>query len=319
MMAPDNREQAIADGNEATGKREATMGKGQTKSKSGDTSLLLGAHMSISGSVDRALERGESIGCSVVQIFLKNSNRWVGKPIEAAEAETFRTHLQSSPIRSVFGHNAYLVNLASPKDDLFEQSIAAMVDEIERADLLGVPFIVMHPGSPVGESEAWGLKRISEGVARIFEATAHSKVQLAFENTAGQGSNLGYRFEHLAQLITDAPDKSRVGVCLDTCHAFAAGYEMRTQKDYDATLGALDREVGLAFLKAIHLNDSKKDVGGRVDRHEHIGKGCLGLEPFRFLMNDPRLAAIPKALETPKGDDMHEDVENMAILRGLIE
>ncbi|HNY26493.1 MAG TPA: deoxyribonuclease IV [Candidatus Sumerlaeota bacterium] len=296
------------------------MSKGQARTKSGDSGpVLLGAHMSISGGVDRALERGESIGCTVVQIFLKNSNRWVGKPLEASEAEAFQTRLKSSSIRSVFGHNAYLINLASPKDDLFEQSIAAMVDEIERADLLGVPFIVMHPGSPVGESEAWGLKRISEGVARILAATSPSKVQLAFENTAGQGSNLGYRFEHLAQLIADAPEKSRVGMCLDTCHAFAAGYEMRTQHDYDTTLGALDREVGLAFLKAIHLNDSKKDVGSRVDRHEHIGKGCLGLEPFRFLMNDPRLAAIPKALETPKSDDLHEDVENMAILRGLIE
>jgi deoxyribonuclease-4 len=275
--------------------------------------------MSISGGVDRALERGESIGCAVVQIFLKNSNRWVGKPIEAAEAEAFRTRLKSSSIRSVFGHNAYLINLASPKDDLFEQSISAMVDEIERADLLRVPFIVMHPGSPVGESDTWGLKRISEGVARIFAATPRSKVQLAFENTAGQGSNLGHRFEHLAQLIADAPDPRRVGGCLDTGHAFTAGYEMRTRADYEATIGALDREVGLGFLKAIHLNDSKKDVGSRVDRHEHIGKGCLGLEPFRFLMNDPRLVEIPKSLETPKADDLHEDVENMAILRGLIE
>jgi len=279
---------------------------------------LLGAHMSIDGGTPEAIKRGESIGCTAIQIFLKNSNRWKGKAIGEKEAADFRAGLAASRIRSVFGHNSYLVNLASNRDDLFAKSIEAMVDEIERASALGVPFIVIHPGSHVGQGEEWGLKRIAEGVAEICRRTAAHKVAVAFETTAGQGTNLGYRFEHLAALLDGAPDKARVGVCFDTCHVFAAGYELRDRRRYQETVRALDEIVGLENLLAIHLNDSKGDLGSRLDRHEHIGKGRLGLEAFRNVLNDPRFEDVPKVLETPKGPDMNEDVENLKVLRGLI-
>ena len=280
---------------------------------------LLGAHMSIAGGMALAIERGESIGCTAIQVFLKNNNRWVGKPISAEDAEAYRAGLERSGISHVFAHDCYLINLASPDDELHDKSIRAMIDEVERATLLGVPFIVLHPGSHMGEGAEWGLERIRGAVDRVLEATADSPVRLAFENTAGQGTNLGYRFEQLAALIEGVRDSTRTGICLDTCHAFAAGYDLRARKDYLATLRALDNTVGLERLLGIHLNDSKKELGSRVDRHEHIGQGHLGLEPFRHIMNDRRLAHVPKVLETHKGPDMREDVENMQVLRGLIK
>lgn len=280
--------------------------------------VLLGAHMSIAGGMPTAIERGESIGCTAIQVFLKNNNQWKGKAISAEEAEQFRADLAKSSIRVVFGHDSYLINLASKDDVLYAKSIDAMVDEVERATLLGVPFIVIHPGSHLGEGEEWGLQRIAAGINEVFARTADSKVVIAFENTAGQGSNLGFKFEHLAALREGVKDKARTGFCLDTCHLFASGYDIRDKKSYDATMKQFDAIAGRENLLAIHMNDIKGELGCRVDRHEHIGKGRLGLEAFRLVMNDPHLAKVPKVLETPKDAAMTEDVENMDILRGLI-
>lgn len=280
--------------------------------------LLLGAHMGISGGVHKAIERGESIGCTAIQIFLKNNNRWVSKPYTAEEIASFPRLLAESHIGAVFAHDCYLVNLGSNKDDIFLKSVACMVDDLERCDQIGVPFVVMHPGSHLGEGEDWGLQRVIEGVNEVFARKPSSKAGIAFETTAGQGTNLGSKFEHLAILLAGVKPSARAGVCMDTCHMFSAGYELRDPAGYDATMRHFDEVVGLKHLWAIHLNDSKKPFGSRVDRHEHIGKGSLGLEPFRNLLNDPRMRRVPMTLETPKGDDMAEDLENLAILRGLV-
>lgn len=281
--------------------------------------LLLGAHMSIAGGTPKAIERGASIGCTAIQIFLKNANQWHAKAIGAEEASEFRERMAAGPVHIAFAHDSYLVNLGSPSDPLFEKSVAALTDEVERAALLGVPFVVLHPGAPIDHGEEFGLARISAGLTRVLDATKGAAVRLTLENTAGQGSHLGYRFEQLAAMIEGASDPQRLGVCFDTCHAFAAGYDLRTPETYAETMRAFDAAVGLDRLLAIHLNDTRKDLGSRVDRHEHIGQGMLGLEAFRFIMNDPRLAAVPKVLETPKGEDMKEDVENMAVLIGLLK
>ncbi|MBN1868190.1 deoxyribonuclease IV [Candidatus Sumerlaeota bacterium] len=280
---------------------------------------LLGAHMSIAGGTPLAIERGDSIGCTAVQIFLKSSNRWRAKPIGDDEAAEFKRKLAASGVRIVFGHDSYLINLASPKDALYRKSIDSMTDEVERAARLGVPFIVIHPGSHMGEGDEWGLQRVVEGIDAVFARTPDAQVSIAFEITAGQGTNLGYKFEQIAYLIESVSDRSRAGACFDTCHAFAAGYDLRTPKAYKETMKEFDRVVGLKNLLAVHLNDAKGDLGGRLDRHDHIGKGRLGLDAFRCVMTDPALRDVPKVLETPKGPDMKEDVENMKILLGLMK
>ena len=263
--------------------------------------VLLGAHMSIAGGMPEAIRRGESIGCTAIQVFLKNNNQWKGKIISGEEAGKFRADLKNSSIEVVFAHDSYLINLGSKDDVLYKKSVDAMVDEVERAELLGVPFIVIHPGSHLGEGEEWGLKRIAEGVNEVFARTSKAKAIIAFENTAGQGTNLGYKFEHLATLRDLVKDKSRTGFCLDTCHLFASGYDIRDEKSYEETMKKFDSIAGRKNLLAIHINDIKGELGCRVDRHEHIGKGRLGLEAFRQVMNDPHLANVPKVLETPKG------------------
>jgi deoxyribonuclease-4 len=275
--------------------------------------------MSIAGGTPKAIERGASIGCTAIQLFLKNANQWNAKPIRAEEAGEFRERMAAGPVRIAFAHDSYLVNLGSPSDALFDKSVGALTDEVERAAALGVPFVVLHPGAPIDRGEEFGLARISSGLTRVLDATKGAAVRLALENTAGQGSHLGYRFEQLGAMIQGASDSKRLGVCFDTCHAFAAGYDLRTPETYAETMRAFDDAVGLDRLLAIHLNDARKDLGSRVDRHEHIGQGMLGLEAFRQFMNDPRLAAVPKVLETPKGEDMKEDVENMGMLIGLVK
>ncbi|NQU44147.1 deoxyribonuclease IV [bacterium] len=281
-------------------------------------SPLLGAHMSIAGGVNLALERGDSIGCTAIQIFLKNNNRWVGKEIPEDEAKAFREAWSASEIQSVFAHACYLLNLASNQDALYEKSIAALVDEVERADLLKIPFIVLHPGSTGEETQEWGIARIVEAVNQVCKETSGSKVAICFEGTAGQGRSIGHTFEHLAALLDGVKKKTRACICLDTCHLFAAGYDLREKKAYLDTMKRLDEIVGLERLAAIHLNDSKKGLGSRVDRHEHIGKGMLGPEPFRNILRDRRLLHVPKVLETPKGPDLREDVENLKTLRNLL-
>jgi deoxyribonuclease-4 len=220
-------------------------------------------------------------------------------------------------IRPIVGHTSYLLNLCSPHDDLWCKSIDTLVIELERCEELGVPWLVLHPGAHVGTGEEAGVARMARALGKVHAATPGFRTRLLLETTAGQGTRLGYRFEHLAWLLRQTPAGERLGICLDTCHVFAAGYELRTPDGYAATMRAFDRVIGLERLEAIHLNDSKGELGSRKDRHEHIGKGHIGLEGFRHLLNDARLARLPGILETPKSDDLHEDRENLAVLRCL--
>ncbi len=279
----------------------------------------LGAHMSIAGGVERALERGASIGCDAIQIFLKNNMQWNGRNLTDAEAGRFRTTQTQFGITRVFAHSCYLINLAATNARVRCKSIHAIIDEIERATALGVPFIVMHPGAHMGAGENAGLRPIARGLDDAFRATRTSKVLVALETTAGQGTNLGHRFEHLAEIFQQSKFPERLAVCIDTCHLFAAGYDIRTPRGYATAMKQFDAIVGCKHVVAFHLNDSKKPLGSRVDRHEHIGKGKIGLAGFRSVLRDPRWRDIPMVLETPKSDDLHEDVENLRLLRSLIK
>jgi deoxyribonuclease-4 len=268
--------------------------------------------MSTAGGVDKALERGASIGCSSIQIFLKNNMQWSGPPLKPDEIARFRQ--RTIP---VFAHSGYLLNLASPDATNRQRSIAALVDELERATALGVPFIVMHPGAHMGAGEETGLRTLVASLDEAFAATGKSTVQVALETTAGQGTCLGHRFEHLAYPLKKCRRPSRLAVCVDTCHIFAAGYDIRTPAGYKSVMAEFDHVIGHQHVVAFHLNDSKKPLGSRVDRHEHIGRGLLGLPAFRCVLHDARWAGLPMALETPKSADLHEDVENLRVLRSL--
>jgi deoxyribonuclease-4 len=278
----------------------------------------LGAHMSIAGGVDRAIERGASIGCDTIQIFLKSNMQWRGRRLDPAEAQRFKLRQEETKIQPVFAHSSYLVNLAATNTTFLKMSVAAMVDEIQRADRLGVPFIVMHPGAHMGAGERRGLQRIIRSLNEIFRATRRSPARIALETTAGQGTNLGYRFEHLAEILAQAANPDRLAVCIDTCHLHAAGYDLRTPRTYRKTMAEFDRVIGCKRVAAFHLNDSKTPLGSRVDRHAHIGKGHIGLSAFRCVLRDPRWRKLPMVLETPKNDDLHEDVENLRVLRELL-
>jgi deoxyribonuclease-4 len=281
--------------------------------------MLLGAHMSIAGGVYNAVTAGKKATCDTIQIFTKQSNQWRAKPLTDVEIEKFLQEQKSTGVSVACAHVSYLINLGSPDDALYAKSVDSFKIELERCGMLRIPHLVMHPGSHVGSGEETGLKRIAEALNRIFDQLPENKTTVCLETTAGQGTNLGYRFEQLARIIEMVEDKSRMTVCLDTCHAFAAGYALRDVKEYRATMREFDRIVGLKRLKVIHFNDSKKPFGSKKDRHEHIGKGELGLEPFRNILNDRRLNKVPKILETPKSEDLHEDIENLKILRSLIK
>ena len=279
--------------------------------------LPLGAHQSIAGGTPRAIERGLEAGCRVVQIFVKNSNRWVGRPLERPEARAFRSAARGAKFSRVVAHTSYLINLASPVAELRRQSIGALVEEIERCRKLGIPDLVYHPGAHCGEGEIAGVARISASLDEVFDRTGGARVRILLETAAGQGSCVGHRFEHLRDILGAVRVNRRVAACFDTCHVHAAGYDIVTREGYLETIAAFDRTVGLSRLAAIHVNDSKKPRGSRVDRHEHIGHGTIGRAGFRNLMTDPRLAGIPKFLETPKDDTLVADRRNLAILRRL--
>ncbi len=279
----------------------------------------LGAHMSIAGGVEQALLRGKEVGCEAVQLFTKAPNRWHARAFKPAEVARFVRVQEEVGIAPVFAHDAYLINLASPDNALWERSVDAFVEEVERCHLLGLPYLVTHAGSHKESGEGAGLQRIVEALDLVCERTPEAQVQILLETTAGQGSALCYRFEHLAWIIERAACPERLGVCFDTCHVFAAGYDLRTPEGYAETMAQLDALVGLERVKAFHLNDALKGVGSRVDRHTHIGQGTLGLEPFRMLLNDPRFREHPMVLETPKGPEMEEDRQNLAVLRRLLE
>jgi deoxyribonuclease-4 len=277
----------------------------------------LGAHMSIAGGIELAPVRGGSIGCEIIQLFTKSSNQWAAKLLTQKQVDLFKENLQANKIRTAFAHDSYLINLGSPDPSLHQRSLEAFVHELERAEMLGLMALVFHPGSHMEKGEDDALKKIADSVNEAHQKTPGFKVLTCFENAAGQGTNVGYRFEHLAKLIELAEDKNRTGVCFDTQHAFAAGYDLRTTEGYKKVFDEFDKIVGIKWLKAFHLNDSKKGLGSRVDRHEHIGQGEIGLNAFRCLMNDPRFKALPMSLETPKGPDLKEDVINLGILRSL--
>lgn len=280
---------------------------------------LLGAHMSIAGGVFNAFLHGQAVGCNTIQIFVKSTNQWKAKPLGAEEVEKYHQLQKETGIAPVVAHDSYLINVASQDKALYAKSREALKIEVERCQTLKIPYLVMHPGSHVGAGEKVGLATIAQALNEIFSEVEDKGTKIALEATAGQGSNLGYKFEHLAEIISQVKQNHRLAVCLDTCHIFAAGYDIKTADGYKNTMAEFDKIVGLNRLAAIHFNDSKKGFGSRVDRHEQIGKGEIGKEPFGFFLNDSRLTNVPKILETPKGPDYAEDKINLKVLRSLIK
>jgi len=275
--------------------------------------------MSIAGGVFNAFLHGKSVGCNTIQIFVKSNNQWRAKPLTDEEVEKYHQLQKETGIYPVVAHDSYLINAASQDQTLNAKSRDALKIELERCQTLKIPYLVMHPGSHVGAGESVGLTTIARALNEIFEELEDQGTKIALEATAGQGSNLGYRFEHLADIMGRVKQPNRMAVCMDTCHVFAAGYDIRTALGYKNVMAEFDRIVGLQHLAAIHFNDSKKGLGSRVDRHEHIGKGELGKEAFGFFLNDARLDQVPKILETPKGPDYAEDKVNLKVLRSLIK
>src|SRR5438874_6175553 len=280
--------------------------------------VLLGAHMSIAGGVHMAIERACSINCTAMQIFVKNNMQWFARPLSTDEIREFLDHQQRAQLESVFAHANYLINLAATNPQFHANSLRALAEELIRADHLGLPFLVMHPGAHLGAGEEAGLEKITASIDAIWRVIPKVKTKIALETTAGQGSCLGHRFEEIAHIINTVREPERLCVCLDTAHIFAAGYEIESESGVKKTIREFDRVIGRARLAAIHLNDSKSARASRVDRHAHIGKGEIGLAAFRFIMNDRRFRIIPKVLETPKGKEMKDDVVNLRKLRKLI-
>ena len=275
--------------------------------------------MSIGGGVHTAIERARSIGCTAMQIFVKNNMQWFARPLTRPEIRAFLKHAQRRELLSVFAHANYLINLAATNPQFHANSLRALSEELIRADQLKLPFLVLHPGAHLGAGEEAGLERIIESIDRVLSGIPKIKTRIALETTAGQGSCLGSEFEHLAYIISRVREPQRLCICLDTAHIFAAGYDIGSEEGIRKTFREFDRVVGRDRLAAIHVNDSKAVRGSRVDRHEHIGKGKIGLEAFRFIMRDRRFRKIPKVLETPKGKDLREDVENLKTLRILAD
>ncbi len=282
--------------------------------------LLLGAHVSIAGGLENAITRGESIGCTCIQIFTKSNRQWNAKKITNEQAELFKKTAQSStiPLSRIITHASYLINIGSSNEALAHKSIAALVDELERCDLLGIPYLVLHPGASVDASLEKTLENISKSLDIVFKQFKGSTL-LLLETMSGQGSGVCYKLEQLAQIIKTSHHKARLGVCVDTCHIFAAGYHVDTPEGYQAFWQQFDDLLGLNHLYAIHINDSKGACGSRIDRHADIGKGAMGLPFFTMLFNDKRFFDILKTLETPETDDVMKDyARNMEIIRGLI-
>ena len=280
--------------------------------------MPIGAHMSVSGGLELAFERIRRVDGKALQIFTRNQRQWKAKAISKEEARRFAAAWREWGKYTVASHDSYLINLASPKAETVEKSVTALVLELERSEMLGIPYVVMHPGAHLGEGVEAGLKRFTANLDEVLDrARKAKKVMILIETTAGQGTSLGSSFEEIAFILRESSRPGRLGVCLDTCHIFAAGYDFRTPETYLRTFGAFDEIIGLERLKFFHLNDSKKDLGSRVDRHEHIGRGKIGLKGFKLLLSDSRFLDHPMTLETPKSTDLHEDVENLRVLRKL--
>lgn len=279
---------------------------------------LLGAHVSIAGGVKNAPLNGEKIGCNAIQIFTKNQRQWSAKPYEDEEIKEYFKNLKKTEIKKVVAHSSYLINLASPNEDIFKKSTDALIDDLNRCEKLKIPFEVVHPGSHLGEGIEKGIEKIIKGIDIVFKKVSGSGI--ALETVAGQGTNIGFRFEHLRDIINGVKEKNRVFVCFDTAHTFEAGYDIRTEKGFRKVLDDFNKIIGIEKLVVFHLNDSKTPLSSNVDRHENIGKGLLGLEPFKLLVNSKEFKEHPMILETPGGDDMYiEDLKTLNLLKSLID
>lgn len=277
--------------------------------------MILGAHVSTAGGVQNSPGNGLELDCQSIQIFTRNQRQWKAKPLTDSEVEGFRQELKRSGIQATAAHASYLLNLGSPEPAVLARSREAFSQELERCRRLGLDYLVVHPGAHLGSGESAGLRAVAQSLNRTLEQNRDVRTRILLETTAGQGSHLGYRFEHLAEILSLVQESERVGVCVDTCHIFAAGYDLRDGAGYRRTLDELDRVLGLSRVKAFHLNDSKRELGSRVDRHEHIGEGCIGAEGFRLLVKDRRFAQTPMILETPGGETHYE--KNLNRLREL--
>jgi len=282
---------------------------------------FLGAHESVAGGLHLAFTRIKQVGGESLQIFTRNQRQWKASPVSREEAELFRSAWQESGNMPVASHASYLINLASGKQEQADKSVRAFADELIRCARLGIDRVVIHPGSHGGDGVEAGVARVAANLDRALELAGNDGdgVRVLLETTAGQGTGLGADFAELAGMLERSAHAARLGICVDTCHIFAAGYDIRTREKYEATFAEFDRLIGIDRIKFFHLNDSKKELGSRVDRHEHIGRGCIGLNGFRYLVNDPRFAGHAMTLETPKGKDLSEDRENLAVLRSLLE
>jgi deoxyribonuclease-4 len=278
---------------------------------------LLGAHMSIAGGLHRAILRGQEVGCSVVQIFLKNQLRWTAAPYAEAEVREFKAAWRATGIGPIFAHGSYLLNLATPDPAEWRRAVAALRDEVERAGTLGLPFVVVHPGSHRGAGADPGIRRIARALDAVADGMPGDRAGILLENTAGAGDTIGRSFEELARILDHVRAPERVGICLDTCHLFAAGYDIRSREGYEACVDRCARVIGLGRVRAIHVNDAKAPLGSGLDRHEQIGKGALGVGPFAWLVRDRRFAKVPMVLETPKEPEPQADREALALLRRL--
>lgn len=278
-----------------------------------------GAHMSASGGVSESIVRGHTIGCKVIQLFTKNNNQWNSKPISPEEVDRFQSNVEKTGVSPISSHAGYLINLATPKPENYKKSLDSFTDEIDRADLLEIPYLVFHPGAHLGSGEDTAIRKVAESINKVLNKRPKSKVSLVLETTAGQGSCIGHRFEHLAEIMEWVEDSPRMGVCLDTCHVYAAGYDIATSEGYKRAFREFGQIIGFDRLKLFHVNDSKSAFGSRVDRHQHLGQGSLGETAFSLLVNDRRFFKTPMVLETPKGPEMEEDVMNLGYLQSLIQ
>ncbi len=281
--------------------------------------VLLGAHMSIAGGLEKAIHNGKKLGCKTIQIFTKNNTQWRSRPLLENEVEKFVLISRNSNINPIFAHTSYLINLVSGNKTTSRKSYKSFIDEIQRAELLEIPYMVMHPGSTLGKSVKTGINIISDIFNKIFSEKKEDKLMICIETTAGQGSSIGYRFEQIAEIMEKIEKNHRFCVCLDTCHIFSAGYDIRNEKSYNKTMCEFESVIGLDRLMIIHMNDSKSELGSRIDRHQHIGKGFIGLKAFELIMNDEKLNKVPKIIETPKGKSLKEDIININLLRSLIK